>query len=400
MTHMLPAALRIARRWLLATLLAAQLPLAACSLLPSAGPDRGEIDDQRQTAAFELVDIGAGWSLTDTAPAPAGFAERFGSRSTPPPSVIGIGDGVSIDIWEAGTDALFSPRLQSATAVSGAAATGRYASLAEQIVALDGSVTLPYAGRIQVVGLTVAEVEQRLTAALAGKAAQPQLVVRVRNNSGTVTVAGDVAGGARVPLSVRGERVLDVLAAVGGVRAATHETRLQLTRRGESVTLPLLRVLQEPHENIYLEPGDLLVATRQTQSFTAFGATGRNAQIEFGAERLSLIEAVAKTGGLLDSRADPRGVYLFRTETRAALDALRAAPSGASGAAQEEVRVVYRLDLAKAASYFVAQRFAMRDRDIVYVSSAATNELQKFLELVGLVTQPVIQGAVVRGALQ
>jgi polysaccharide export outer membrane protein len=161
----------------------------------------------------------------------------------------------------------------------------------------------------------------------------------------------------------------------------------------------MAKLLQDPRENIYLQPGDMIVATRQPQSFTAFGATGRNAQIEFGAESISLIEAVAKTGGLLDNRADPRGVYLFRYEPRAVVDALRALPIEAEPS-QEEVRVVYRLDLAQAGSYFLAQRFAMQDRDIVYVSSAATNELQKFLELLGLITQPVIQGAVVRGAVK
>lgn len=389
-----------ARCFLRLLLLATLLPMAACSLLPSAGPGRGDIDRQQQRGpqpAFELIDIGSAAVATEKWRVQDGFAARFAGNGKPPVAVIGVGDGVAVEIWEAGSDTLFSSRAASSSAATSSA---RNASLAEQTVAADGSLNLPFAGRIKVAGRTAIEVEQLLTKALAGKAARPQVIVHVRNNSGTVTVAGDVAAGARVPLSVRGERLLEVLAAAGGVRAPSYETRIQLTRAGVSVSLPLLRVLQDPRENIYLQAGDLIVATRQPQSFTAFGATGRNAQIEFGAEKISLIEAVAKTGGLLDHRADPRGVYLFRYEPRAVVKALRGATPSTAPSDQAEVQVVYRLDLAQASSYFLARRFAMRDGDIVYVSSSATNELQKFLELVGLVTQPVIQGAVIRGALK
>ena len=399
MTIDAPASSPLSPRFLRLLLLAPLLTLTACTLLPSAGPDRGDIKRQQQRGpqpAFELIDISSAAVAAEKWRVQDGFAARFADSGKPPVAVIGVGDGVVVEIWEAGSDTLFSSRSSS----SGASTSARNATLSEQTVAADGSLNLPYAGRIQVAGRTAIEVERLLTKALAGKTARPQVIVHVRNNSGTVTVAGDVAAGARVPLSVRGERLLEVLAAAGGVRAPSYETRIQLTRAGVSVSLPLLRVLQDPRENIYLQPGDLIVATRQPQSFTAFGATGRNAQVEFGAEKISLIEAVAKTGGLLDHRADPRGVYLFRYEPRTVVKALRgAAPSNAISD-QTEVQVVYRLDLAQASSYFLARRFAMRDGDIVYVSSSATNELQKFLELVGLVTQPVIQGAVIRGAIK
>ena len=382
-------------------LLTAAMALAGCSVLPSDGPSKSDIKSQRgpsKQPAFELIDIGNATLSAEQWRAQDGFAKRFAGNGQPPVLVIGVGDGISVDIWEAGADALFSPRSASSTSGSSGA---RNASLPEQIVAADGSINLPFAGRVKVAGRTPMRVEQLLTKALAGKTARAQVIVHVRNNASTVTVAGDVAAGARVPLSVRGERLLDVLAAAGGVRAPSYETRIQLTRGGQSVSLPLLKVLQDPRENIYLQAGDLIAATRQPQSFTAFGATGRNAQIEFAAEKISLIEAVAKTGGLQDNRADPRGVYLLRYEPREVVQALRGTPAAAAkplGPAL--VRVVYRLDLTQAQSYFLAQRFTMRDRDIIYVSSAPTNELQKFLQLVGLVTQPVIQGAVIRGAIQ
>lgn len=380
-------------------LLSACASLSGCAWLPSDGPSTSAVSRQQQRGEAEryrLIDISTASLVAEAQRPQVGFAEHFGVAEQAPPALIGVGDGLSVEIWEAGSNPLYAGRPSSGAAAEAAVGT-RATTLSEQTVGADGSITLPFVGRVRVVGLSPQQVEQELRESLKGKAAQPQAVVHRRNASGAVTVAGDVAAGSRVPLSVRGERLLDVLAAAGGVRAPSYETRIQLTRGQDSFSMPLLRVLQDPSQNIYLQPGDLLVATRQPQSFTAFGATGRTAQIEFGAERISLIEAVAKTGGLLDQRADPRGVYLLRYEPRTLIEPPRAAPSADH---QDEVRVIYRLDLAQAESYFLAQRFPMRDRDILYVSSAPANELRKFLELLGLISQPVIQGAVVHGALK
>ena len=44
-------------------------------------------------------------------------------------------------------------------------------------------------------------------------------------------------------------------------------------------------------------------------------------QVTFGAEKVTLAEALAKAGGLLDLRADPAGVFLFRFEPAAVVGA-------------------------------------------------------------------------------
>jgi polysaccharide export outer membrane protein len=41
-------------------------------------------------------------------------------------------------------------------------------------------------------------------------------------------------------------------------------------------------------------------------------------------------------------------------------------------------------------SYFVAQRFMMRDKDLIYVANAESNAWLKFLTLVNVVANPVI----------
>jgi polysaccharide export outer membrane protein len=54
--------------------------------------------------------------------------------------------------------------------------------------------------------------------------------------------------------------------------------------------------------------------------------------------------------------------------------------------------------LSDAKSYFLAQRFAMHDKDIIYVANADFNELQKFFTLLNTLTGPIITGIVVKSS--
>ena len=121
-------------------------------------------------------------------------------------------------------------------------------------------------------------------------------------------------------------------------------------------------------------------------------------QVPFTAERMTLVEALAKSGGLQDVRSDPAGVFLFRFEPPKVVGAL-GRPQLSSGP-EGSSPVVYRLDLSDAKSYFLAQRFPIQDKDIIYVANAELNELQKFFGLLNTVTGPVITGIVVKGSLQ
>lgn len=375
---------------------------AGCGSLPSDGPSSGDIRDEYQATSkplpFELVDLTATVIETLKNRPNASLAISFGDYRPAPDITIGRGDGVTVNIWETGSDTLFSST--SAPAMAGPAMVGgRGTLIPEQTVGSDGGISVPFAGRVSVAGHTTLEVQQAIEQALAGKAQKPQVLVNIsRPQSSTVTVVGDGAASARVPISIGGERLLDVLAAAGGPRAPTYESWVQLTRNEASVTLPLARILNDPKENIYLRPADDLVVLRQPQTFTAFGATGRSTQINFDASHLSLIEAVAKSGGLLDSRANPRGVYLFRYEPQTVAEHLSTASQAQTDSGP--VAVIYRLDLTKAGSYFLAQNFDLRDHDVLFVSSASFNQLQKFLNLLGLLSQPIVQGIILDNAVK
>ena len=260
-----------------------------------------------------------------------------------------------------------------------------------QEIGTDGTITVPYAGRITAVGRTPHEVEQAIERRLTGKAVDPQALVAVqRSPANAVTVAGEVIGGKRVPLSPAGERLLDVIAAAGGAQAPVHDTFVALSRDGVTATAPLAMLVDHPEENIFARPGDVLTLVRRPQTFSVFGATGKNAAITFDRDRLSLSEALAKSGGLLDDQADPRAVFLFRYEPDSVVQAL--GQPLATDAPQGVSPVAYRFDLQDAKTYLLAKQFPVRDKDIVFVANAEIQPVYRFFVALQNVTGPVITG--------
>jgi polysaccharide export outer membrane protein len=187
--------------------------------------------------------------------------------------------------------------------------------------------------------------------------------------------------------------VLDVIAAAGGIKAPAHETFVRLTRGDKSANVPFNTILADHRENVYVRPGDVLTVVRDPQRFTAFGGTGRNELVPFDAAGMTLEQAIARVGGLLDYRADATGVFLLRFEPASLVAELL--PERKDQIATTYVPVVYRLNLRDANSYFLARSFQMRDKDILYVANAPMTEVQKFLSVIGTLTAPVVQGAAV-----
>ncbi|MCZ8186557.1 MAG: polysaccharide export protein [Beijerinckiaceae bacterium] len=374
-----------ARTW--AGFVLAAIGLAGCSALPSSGPTSAEVtmaSSSETQIRYILRDVNEEVVTILSGTRARSFNDSFGDRRPPPSQRIGIGDTILVTIWEAAAGGLFS-----SPAIDRNSTGARSAVIPEQVVARDGSITVPYAGRVAVAGLTTPEVERRIVERLTGKAIEPQVLVTVpRGFSNSVTVLGEVTAGARVPLSVRGERILDVVATAGGIRAPAHETFVTLQRGGRSVTVPMQRLIQNPSENIFAHPSDVLTVIREPQTFSAFGATGRNAVVPFDAAGITLEQALAKAGGLLDFRSDPEGVFLLRYES--ADIARQLDPNFALAARDTRVPVVYRVNMRDPRSYFLAQKIDVRNRDMVYIANAPLNELQKVLALFNTAAQPAL----------
>jgi len=277
---------------------------------------------------------------------------------------------------------------------TGTAVNQRSATIPDQQVAPDGAIVVPFAGQVPAAGRTPVEVQQTIETLLASKALQPQaLVIVKKSTANTVTVAGEVVPGARLPLSPGGDRLLQVIAAAGGAQAPVHETFVRLSRDGVTATIPFERLVADPAEDIYARPGDVLTLVRIPQTFSVFGATARNDLITFDAEKLTLSEALAKSQGLRDELANPKGVFLFRYEPAAIVRALD--QPIATRAADGTSPVAYRFDFSDANSYLIADQFPVRDKDIIFVADAGAIQAQKVFTVLQTITGPVITGLLV-----
>ena len=378
--------------------LAASLALPGCAILPAAGPTvrqlEASVPDPVESGVLVVNIDDAVIDVLAHAPGDS-FSGSFVNRR--PASELRIGPGVvlQISIWEAGGSGLFGPSGlgggptggEKGSPGAGAAAPqlGSHGSaLQPVVVSREGFVVVPFAGRIQASGSTPDQVRQRVENALRDKAIQPQVMVALASNGANVaTVGGEVGRAGIVPLSLRGDRLLDALAAAGGARFPAYETYVRVTRKGRGATVQLQRIVDNSSENIYVQPGDEIYVSRVTQTYTAFGAAGKVGQYPFENPTLSLAEAVAKAGGLVDQTADPEGVFLFRHEYARVADKL---DSSHKIAGLARVPVVYKLNLREANGYFRAQNFHMRDKDIVLVANAEGAQLVKFFLLLRGVT--------------
>jgi polysaccharide export outer membrane protein len=258
----------------------------------------------------------------------------------------------------------------------------------DQQVGSDGGISIPYAGRIAAAGRTPEEVQRAIEERLAGKALDPQALIVIRRNlANAVAVEGEVARASRVPLTPGGGRLLEVIAAAGGARGPVRETYVRLSRGGVTATVPLETLVAHPEENIFAEPGDVLTLVRRPQTFSVFGATGKNTAITFNSEKLSLSEALAQSGGLSDDRADPSAVFLFRYEPVNIVRAL--GQPIATNAPPDVSPIAYRLDLSDAKSYLLAKRFPVRDKDVIFVADAGSRDVSKVATALSNIVGPV-----------
>ena len=91
---------------------------------------------------------------------------------------------------------------------------------------------------------------------------------------------------------------------------------------------------------------------------------------------VSLAEAVARAGGPTDSSADPSAIFLFRYDPQ--VDGAQAVP------------IVYRLNMLNPTSYFLAQRFLVRDKDVIYIGNAAANQPAKLVAIINQLFSPIV----------
>jgi polysaccharide export outer membrane protein len=358
--------------------------LAGCASLSSSGPTAHEITRaQRDLGQFEIVELDEA-VVTELEASPSSGRGRLAVLAqSGDVDRIGPGDILQISIFEVGA-ALFGAR--SATLDPAAPATGSGETLPPVIVGRDGMITLPWVGRIQAMGSTPDELGMVLTGRYRANSENPQVMVAIRENvNNTVVVQGDVKKPGRLPLTLARERVLDAIAIAGGLANPTADSLVNVSRGDRSAEGPLSAIEPGSADDLELLPQDRLSITFRPRTYTLLGAAGKPAEVPFQNLRVSLAEALGRGAGPNDNQADPRAVFVFRYE-----------PANLDGSpAEGAVPVAYRVNMRDPMAYFLAQRFEMRPRDVVYVGNAAANIPTKAMQILNLFFSPFYTAKVV-----
>jgi polysaccharide biosynthesis/export protein len=337
------------------------------------GPPYGRV-----TLSPQVVQILEEWG-------PRSLSATFGDRRPPPEIKFGIGDIVSVTVFEAAAGGLFIP-------AEAGVRPGNFVTLPNQPIDNRGNLTVPYAGLVPAAGKTPEEVSKEVVNRIKDRAIEPQVeVALVTQNTSLITVIGEVNSSTtasptgRVVAQPAGERILDVITRAGGLRDQGQDTWVVIDRHGRRAAVPFGSLIYEPGNNIWAWPGDTIYLYKEPQTFLAFGATGIQGQFAFSAGitgtgassawRMTLAEGVAAAGGLLDIQADPGSVFLYRREPRELAEKLGVDCTKIDG---PTVPVVYSTSFADPAGYFLATRMQMHNKDVIFVANAQSVDITKF----------------------
>lgn len=308
---------------------------------------------------------------------PGAFFKSFGTGRGPAPTInVGVGDVLQVTIFESASGGLFIPP-------EAGVRPGNFVSLPPQTVNRNGTISVPYAGDIRASGRTPQQIKDEVEKALSSRAVEPQVIVTLVTQTAMSASIISPSGSSRLQIRPN-ERILDVVARSGGAAIPGYEMFITLQRRGHRATVYFPTLINDPRENIYVWPDDMIYVYREPQRFVATGALGAGGvtsgvtgSFSFDQEQLSLNEALAKAGGLVDTRANPQ-VFLYRMEPRETVERMGVDTSKFPPTINY-IPTVYRTNFRDPSAFFAAQRFPMRNKDAIYVANADSIELEKFI---------------------
>lgn len=351
--------------------------LAGCATLPSSGPTGRQI--QKSAAApqdgnpIQVVQIQKVGDVPSTATisAPASLLPQ----SAPTPTdMVGHGDILDINIYEAGV-ALFAGG--SSSAANQLTAPGvQVQKLPPTRVDDLGDITIPYAGTMHVAGLTTGEIEAAIRNSLRRLSQNPQVIVTMNQTiANSIIIGGEVARPGRLVLQTNRESLSDVIALAGGYRGNSKDLMARVMRGTTTADVRINDIVEDPTLDVRIRPGDRLMLVDDPRTYSILGASGRVEQVPFRRSSVSLAEAVATAGGSNANLGDPAAIFVFRYER---------------DAEGKEVPRVYHLNMMQTGSYFIAQKFTMQDKDVLYFGNAAANQPSKLVQLISQLFSPVL----------
>ncbi|VTU27458.1 polysaccharide export protein Wza [Variovorax sp. SRS16] len=279
----------------------------------------------------------------------------------PQPYKIGPGDVVGIVVYD-------HPEIVfSATPATTVADPASISPAPGYIVSGSGQLSFPYAGTVNAAGMTIQELQDTLVQRLSRVFKSPQLSVRVEAfRSKRAYVEGDVGNRGLQIFTDIPMTLAESLARAGGVLATGDRSAVTLTRDGKTTQLDLNAMADAgiAPSQIPLKSGDLIfVRSREERKVSVFGEVSQQAGVLMRNGKLSLNDALTEVGGVNLASANPRQIYVIRNE----------AQGGQS---------IFHLDARTPTSLAMAEGFALRPKDVVYVDPVPLVQWNRVLSLI------------------
>ena len=238
-----------------------------------------------------------------------------------------------------------------------------------QTISADGTIYFPFIGRIRAAGKTASELRDQIAAGLTPYIKNPQVDVRVLSYRGQkVQVTGEVKTPGPLAISDVPLTLVDAITRSGGTNSDADLQRVRLTRNKQLYVLDANGLLDrgDTTQNVMLQAGDIINVPDNTNSRVfVLGEVKSPQPLYMLKGRLSIADALAQAGGILDTDANPRQIYVMR--------GMKDKPT------QPEV---YRLDMTQPDSIMLSTQFQLRPLDVVYVGTAASATFNRVLQQV------------------
>lgn len=329
--------------------------LHGCVWAPGQHMSTGDLvrGDAADNSEIELIPITPKLLAMDRASELAAAVPAALLAYQPKPYRIGAGDTLYITVWE-------HPELTSpAGPQQQTLANGR-------LVRSDGTLFYPYVGTLKVAGMTIEELREAISEKLAAYVEKPQVDVSVIGfQSQRVLVQGAFVKTDPLPITAV---PLTLAQALGTATINTGQANLSglvLTRDGHDYHLDLDALNNGGHvaKDIYLEPGDrLFLPYNDRQEAYVVGEVVKPMAINFKTSDLTLSQALGRAGGLDQTSAKGKAVYVIR-----GVKDLEQAPAQ-----------VFQLDAKSPAAFALADQFKVKPGDVVFVGAAGITRWNRF----------------------
>lgn len=295
-------------------------------------------------------------------------AAGFLQDTSADPFIIGRGDILAISIVSTSESGYIDLTNSTLSPIS-------TTNLPAQEVGSDGMVSVPPLGRVRAQGSTAQAFERFLERRLGEVLVDPSVIVSIADRrSARVSVLGNVANPGTYSINQNNTRLVEVIADAGGPdqEFISENLEIRVSRGGRTGRARLDEVYENPRLNIHIKPGDVVSVERPVHRLTVLGAGGANGTLIYNEADLSLAEALGRASGLINRRADRRGVFVYR---ELPTEAARSLGVDTTAFGQRPVPTIFNLDLSKPEALFAAKDFKVGEQDLVYISNSLYEEI-------------------------